>query len=84
MTRRYAINREVIAGCHVCHGDVAKWFGGNAQGVAAYHHDATNHATWCDVAMTIRYGDAPVDDRQIDIEDSIAASSGGGGASVPL
>ncbi len=71
-TRVTATSRDVIAGCFVCHGTDAHWFGGSAQGTAARHHDATNHPTWCDVAMSVRYGVEPRDDRQIDIEDAIS------------
>lgn len=51
------ISRDVRAGCFVCHEDGrAHWTGKNAQGVTARHHDATGHATWVDVGMSIRYG----------------------------
>lgn len=53
--RRTFTSRDVRAGCFVCHGNDARWFGGNAQGVAARHTDATGHETWVDVAMSIRY-----------------------------
>lgn len=49
--------RNVYAGCFVCGGTEAKWHGPNAQGVAARHHDATGHATWAEVSMSIFYGD---------------------------
>jgi hypothetical protein len=49
-------SRDVMGGCFVCYGNDAKWFGGNAQGVAARHHDATGHETWADVQMSVRYG----------------------------
>lgn len=45
-----------MAGCFVCFGSDAKWFGPQAQGTAARHHDATGHETWADVAMSVRYG----------------------------
>ncbi|WP_375380110.1 hypothetical protein [uncultured Sphingomonas sp.] len=78
-------SREVRAGCFVCHGSDANWHGGNAQGVAARHHDATGHSTWCDVHMSIRYGEDAADHRQADIEDAIAASSSGDRpVSIPL
>lgn len=54
--RRYGVVRDVMAGCFECYGSEAHWRGGNAQGVAARHHDATGHTTWCDVTMMIRYG----------------------------
>jgi cytochrome c551/c552 len=54
--RKYSYARTLHGGCFVCHGDAAKWFGPNAQGVAARHHDATGHQTWVDVCMMIRYG----------------------------
>ncbi len=79
------ISRDVRAGCFVCHDGNANWTGPNAQGVAARHHDATKHATWCDVYMGIRYGDNGADPRQTDIEDAIAsASSGGEPEAAPL
>lgn len=71
-------SRDVKAGCFVCHGGMAAWFGGNSQGVAARHHDATGHQTWSDVYMSVRYGEASVAGGQHDIEDAIAASSSGG------
>lgn len=81
--RPTAVSRDVYAGCFVCSGSEPRWFGGNAQGVAARHHDATGHATWCDVAMSIRYGVEAPDPRQIDIEDSITAAAGSGSRPVP-
>ena len=76
-TRETFTSRDVKAGCFVCNGMNAIWFGGNAQGVAARHHDATQHATWCDVYMIVHYGRAAPDDRQHDIEDAIASASSG-------
>lgn len=55
--RRTGVSRDVFAGCFECGGSEAKWWGGNSQGVAARHHDATGHTTWVEVAMSIRYGD---------------------------
>lgn len=55
--RRYSTSRTLHAGCFVCHGSEAQWFGPNAQAVAARHHDATGHPTWVDVSMTIFYGE---------------------------
>lgn len=43
--------------------------------VAARHHDATQHQTWCDVTLCYVYGAAAKDDRQTDIEDAIAQAS---------
>lgn len=54
--RQYSYSRHLQGACFVCHGDSAHWFGPNTQGVAARHHDATGHATWVDVAMTVYYG----------------------------
>lgn len=54
--RRYAVARNVTAGCFVCNGSDAKWFGGSAQGTAARHHDATGHQTWADVTLSVTYG----------------------------
>lgn len=76
-------SRDVRAGCFVCHGYDAHWHGGNAQGVAARHHDATGHATWCDVHLSIRYGREAPDARQADIEDSIAAAAASSGGRQP-
>jgi hypothetical protein len=56
MSRPTSVSREISAGCRVCHGNRAAWTGKNAQAVAAKHHDATNHETWVDVVMAIRYG----------------------------
>lgn len=78
-------HRDVRAGCFNCGGSDAIWTGGNAQGVAARHHDATKHVTWTDVYMSVRYGEDAADDRQTDIEDAIAsASSGGAPGCAPL
>jgi len=49
-----------MEGCWTCHGGDAKWYGKNALAVAAPHHDATGHATWCEQTMSVRYGKAPV------------------------
>jgi hypothetical protein len=84
MSRFTATSRDVRAGCFICSGSDARWFGGQAQGTAARHHDATGHATWCDVVMSVRYGTEAPDPRQIDIEDSIAASSGDQPDAIPL
>ena len=77
-------SRDVQAGCFVCHGSDAHWIGGNSQGVAARHHDRTKHAVWCEVYLSIRYGEDAADPRQIDIEAAIAASSGGEPDAAPL
>lgn len=70
-----ATSRDVRAGCFTCHGMEAHWFGGQAQGTAARHHDATGHQTWCDVNMSVRYGrDAGASD-QLDIETAIGAAT---------
>ena len=57
--RRYSYSRDVRAGCLVCHGDQWHWYGKNAQGIAARHHDATGHEVWVEVHMTIMYGAKP-------------------------
>ena len=75
MTRETFTSRDLQAGCFVCHGDEAHWTGSNVQGIAARHHDLTGHATWCDVHMSIRYGHAAADPRQLDIEGAIAGAS---------
>ena len=55
--RRTRVGRmAIMAGCYDCDGGEARWFGGNAQGVAARHHDATGHETWVETAWSIRYG----------------------------
>lgn len=52
--RSYSVKRDVFAGCVTCKGSTDYiWHGGNAQGVAARHADATGHETWCDVNMSI-------------------------------
>lgn len=78
--------RNVEAGCFECRGATVIWSGGNAQGVAARHHDTTQHATWVRIDMLVQYGDRHrADDRQHDIEDAIAsASSGGAPVCAPL
>lgn len=54
--RETGVARDVMAGCVQCHGGDCHWFGKNAQGVAARHHDATGHTVIVDVHMSIRYG----------------------------
>ena len=46
-----------LAGCMVCHGGEAHWQSRNSLAVAARHHDATGHPTWCEQTMSIKYGD---------------------------
>jgi hypothetical protein len=53
--RTYAYSRDVRASCDMCFPGETKWEGGNAQGVAARHTDATGHETWVEVAMHITY-----------------------------
>ena len=53
-----------MAGCHQCHGTEAQWSGKNALAVAARHHDATGHTTWCEQVMSVRYGPDLEDDTQ--------------------
>ena len=50
------IGRTFRAGCFECHGDAVHWTAKNSQGVAARHHDATGHETWCEIDTAIRYG----------------------------
>lgn len=71
MTRATRVHRELTAGCFDCSGDEAKWTGANAQGIAARHHDASGHATWCNMVMTVAYGRRSGDPRQIDLEDHL-------------
>lgn len=80
LDRRTATSRDLRAGCFTCHGVIARWTSANAQALAAQHHDRTGHETWCDIAMSIRYGRTAPDDRQHDIEDAIAASTSSGSA----
>lgn len=47
-----------MGGCYACHGDEAVWFSVNTMAVAARHHDATGHTTWCQQTISITYGDA--------------------------
>ena len=54
--RETRTGRDVRAGCFVCWGSDAHWLERNAQAVAARHHDATGHATWVEVHMSIYYG----------------------------
>ena len=77
MTRTTDTTRHVRGGCFVCHGTEAHWIGPHAHGIAARHHDKSGHATWCDVQLEVRYGLEAADPRQIDIEDSIAATEPG-------
>lgn len=75
MNRATAISRDLRAGCFVCHGMDARWFGPQSQGTAARHHDATGHQTWCDVMMSVRYGRDAAEGRQLDIEAAIEAAA---------
>ena len=75
--RRTARISTAQAGCYVCHGDRVQWTSANAQALAAQHHDRTGHHTWCEIALSVRYGRAAPDDRQIDIEEAIASASSG-------
>lgn len=85
MSRATFTSRDVRAGCFVCHGSDPKWFGGQAQGTAARHHDATGHATWCDVSMWVRYGTNALDPHQIDLEEHLNATrSGDQPEAIPL
>lgn len=54
--RETRTGRSVNVGCFVCKGSDAMWTSPSAEGTAARHHDATGHATWADVYMTVRYG----------------------------
>lgn len=58
MTRQSDTTRQVRSGCFECHGGGPHWLGRNAAGVAARHHDATGHRTWCDQAIRTVHGDA--------------------------
>lgn len=75
MMRDTFTSRDVRAGCFVCHGSDAHWFGGNAQGVAARHHDATGHTTWSDVYLSVRYGNDAAVGEQLDIETAIGGAA---------
>lgn len=69
--------RTIAAGCSTCHGQGTGWTGPNAQALAAKHCDATGHPTWCDTHLSVRYGNAQPDTRQIDIEDAIREADHG-------
>lgn len=75
MSRLTSISRDLRAGCFVCHGSDAHWFGPQSQGTAARHHDATGHQTWCDVYMSVRYGREAAAGDQLDIETAIGAAA---------
>lgn len=75
--RPTATTRTIAAGCAMCHGLGTGWIGANAQALAAKHCDATGHPTWCDIALSIRYGAEEADNRQIDIEDAIREAAHG-------
>lgn len=75
MTRLAHRTRELSAGCSVCKGEEPIWTGANAQALAARHHDKHRHATWCDIRISVRYGQQEADPRQIDIEDAISEAS---------
>lgn len=55
---REARSRIVSArgGCRDCLAGI--WTGKNAMAVAARHHDATGHRTYCDQVLEVRYGPA--------------------------
>ena len=75
MTRETFTSRDVRGGCFTCYGSDARWWGGQAQGTAARHHDATGHPTWTDVNLSVRYGREESDSRQLDIESAIEGAS---------
>lgn len=58
MKRLSDTTRQVRAGCFECHNGQPHWLGRNAAGVAARHHDATGHRTWCEQAIRTVHGDA--------------------------
>lgn len=62
--RPYRYSRDVTAGCFNCYGSDARWRGGNAQGVAARHHDATGHETWCDIYLSVVYGEEKPEEKK--------------------
>jgi tellurite resistance-related uncharacterized protein len=45
-----------IAGCYLCSGTRPLWTGSTAQGLAARHHDQTQHTTWAHVRIDVCYG----------------------------
>lgn len=61
--RRTSTARDVNAGCFQCFGSEGRWHGGQAQGTAARHHDATGHETWADISLMVRYGGEPAPSR---------------------
>ncbi len=64
VSRKTSNVRDLKAGCFDCFGSDAHWFGPNAQGVAAKHHDSTGHSTWVDVRMTVYYGNPVFDENE--------------------
>jgi hypothetical protein len=44
----------IHAGCMDCD---KQWNTRNALAIAARHHDATGHTTWCDQVIMTRYGE---------------------------
>ena len=77
MARVKRTTSSATAGCVTCHGEGTGWTGPNALALAARHHDATGHSTWCDTHLSVRYGKAQADARQIDIEDAIRGAAHG-------
>lgn len=58
MSRATSTAVDTRAGCFACRGSDTIWTGGNAMAVAARHHDATGHQTWCDQFLSVRFGEA--------------------------
>ncbi|MGO1304992.1 MAG: hypothetical protein ACTMKV_09445 [Sphingomonas parapaucimobilis] len=42
----------IFAGCFTCHGTDPRWSGKSAHDMAARHHEATGHPTYCNGFMT--------------------------------
>jgi len=68
--RKTYLSKCFVAGCFTCGGGEGIWFASNAQALAARHHDATGHTTWCDLILSYRYGDGDVFE---EIENSVRA-----------
>lgn len=53
--RIHYTSTDARAGCRDCAYTEPRWFGKNAQAVAARHTDATGHKTWVESMLMITY-----------------------------
>jgi hypothetical protein len=62
MTRVTFTGVDCQGGCVACVGLRSKplWISRNAMALAARHHDATGHQTWCEQVLSVTYGDADI------------------------